>query len=168
MGRQYSKNKNNKNPRRKKTKKNRFPPQEEQVNQEEEKQGEQVNQEEEKQPEEQPEEKQEEVNPFNEVPSNNSSNLQNTTKKQKRLGFTETLKRKTKITNNLPLNINTCPNIFKNGSKVNTKFFYPSEFPNLTKIKPIPGLKKNAEKVGGKISRKYKHSINRKKSKRKY
>ena len=86
----------------------------------------------------------------------NNDSDEDDSKKQKQLGFTETLKRKPKLTNNLPLNINRCSNIFINGNK----YFYPSEFPKLTKIKIASVLK------GGKISRKYKTAIKRK-SKRK-
>ena len=58
--------------------------------------------------------------------------------KPKLLGFSETLKTKVEQSKKLPtLNPNICQNIFVNGSKVNKKYFYPSEFPKLTKIKPI-------------------------------
>jgi len=68
-----------------------------------------------------------------------------------KLGFTETLTSlKKKSTTKKNLNKNICSNIFMNGLNVNTEFFYPSEFPNLTKIKSLPIMNKK----GGKKSRK--------------
>lgn len=52
--------------------------------------------------------------------------------------FTKTLKKSTKpVAGPLRVNPDICKNIFTNGSKVTKKHFYPSEFPKLTKIKPI-------------------------------
>ena len=54
------------------------------------------------------------------------------------LGFSETLKNNTVNTPPITsVNPNMCQNIFMNGSKINKKYFYPSEFPKLTKINPI-------------------------------
>jgi hypothetical protein len=64
---------------------------------------------------------------------------------EKRTGFTETLKQQPNSNNqqkHIPLKPSICQNIFINGSKTNNKYFYPSEFPKLTKIKPISILTK--------------------------
>ena len=64
-----------------------------------------------------------------------------------KLGFRETLKMR--VSKQKPvsvLNPNICQNIFMNGSKVTKKYFYPSEFPKLTKIKPITLSIKNGGK----------------------
>jgi hypothetical protein len=69
-------------------------------------------------------------------------NKRNKTKKNQKLGFTETLKK-----NNIPqkqispINKEICQTILINGSKINSKYFYPSEFPKLTKIKNIKNIK---------------------------
>ena len=63
-----------------------------------------------------------------------------------------------------PVKINKeiCQNIFMNGSKNNKKYVYPSEFPKLTKIKPITVSIKRGGKKGKnkrktrKIIKKYK------------
>jgi len=75
-----------------------------------------------------------------------SKTKMNITKKiNKLVGFTETLKKTNanveQKTKPLP-NSTICQNIFINGSKTNNKYFYPSEFPKLTKIKPISILTK--------------------------
>jgi hypothetical protein len=66
----------------------------------------------------------------------------------RKLGFTETLTPKLNKSNQVvEIDKNTCQNIFINGSKMNAKHFYPSEFPKLTKIKPIVfTLKKGGRK----------------------
>lgn len=71
--------------------------------------------------------------------------------KKLRLGFRETLKKSTKPPVP-PLRVNPaiCQDIFTNGSKVTKKYFYPSEFPKLTKIKPITVTMKK----GGKRNKK--------------
>ena len=68
------------------------------------------------------------------------------------LGFTESLRRHSrKSINNRVANPNICKNIFMNGLNVNSQYFFPSEFPNLTKIKSVPIITK-----GGKRTRKNK------------
>jgi len=59
-------------------------------------------------------------------------------KTRKIYGFTETLKNHYKEPEP-PTSVNPdiCKDIFTNGSKVTKKYFYPSEFPKITKIKPI-------------------------------
>lgn len=52
------------------------------------------------------------------------------------LGFRETLKPSAKIESS-KIDKNICQNILTNGTKVNTKYFFPSEFPKITKINPI-------------------------------
>jgi hypothetical protein len=54
-------------------------------------------------------------------------------------GFKETLKPST-IQNLKQSTINAniiCPAIFKSGKNVTKKYYFPSEFPNLTKLKSI-------------------------------
>jgi hypothetical protein len=73
----------------------------------------------------------------------------NTTRKIQNLGFTETLRQPNANNqqNPKPLSNSTiCQNIFTDGSKINNKYFYPSEFPKLTKIKPITILTKKRRK----------------------
>jgi hypothetical protein len=48
------------------------------------------------------------------------------------------------------INPNICLPIFMNGQNVNKNYFYPSEFPNLTKIKPFVNLAKGGKKSGKK------------------
>ena len=78
------------------------------------------------------------------------------TRRMNRLGFSESLKNppnKAKLKANPKANPNICHNIFMNGLNVNKKFFYPSQFPNLTRIKPIMVTMKkndNSDKKGGK------------------
>ena len=56
---------------------------------------------------------------------------------KERTGFSETLVQSVK-TNEIPkLDKKVCENIFINGSKMNKSQFFPSEFPKLTRIKPI-------------------------------
>jgi hypothetical protein len=55
-----------------------------------------------------------------------------------RLGFTETLKnRKEPKSTQQIKSMKICEDIFTNGSKVTKKNYYPSEFPKLTKLKPV-------------------------------
>ena len=59
----------------------------------------------------------------------------------------------------LPIQVNPsiCQSIFMNGSKVNSKYFYPSEIPKLTKIKPIKttvSVKKGGKKFKSRKLRK--------------
>ena len=72
----------------------------------------------------------------------------NTTRKiKKSVGFTETLKKTNANVQQNPLpNSSICQNIFTDGSKINNKYFYPSEFPKLTKINPISVLTKKGIK----------------------
>lgn len=75
-------------------------------------------------------------------------------------GFTETLVRKEK---EIQMKLNkqeTCSNIFNNGLKLNNKYFYPSEFPNLTNIKPLIISKKRQFKGGKRNTRKTKPKVN--------
>jgi hypothetical protein len=75
--------------------------------------------------------------------------VKNKTRKIQNLGFTETLRQPNANNqqNPKPLpNSTICQNIFINGSKTNNKYFYPSEFPKLTKIKPITVLTKKGGK----------------------
>jgi hypothetical protein len=71
----------------------------------------------------------------------------------KNLGFSESIKRKKedqKKSNTISQNI--CEYIFINGSKVNKKFYCPSQFPKLTRIKSITVSNK---KGGKRKTRKY-------------
>lgn len=67
------------------------------------------------------------------------------------IGFTETLK-KEKPKEPQKISKNKCPNIFKVGSEVNTTYFFPSQFPKLTRIKSITVSNK---KGGKRKTRKY-------------
>jgi len=75
-----------------------------------------------------------------------SKTKMNITKKiNKLVGFTETLKKTNGNVQQKPKplpNSSICQNIFTDGSKINNKYFYPSEFPKLTKINPISVLTK--------------------------
>jgi len=67
-----------------------------------------------------------------------------TTKKIKPLGFSETLKQKdNSVSKRMAINSIICQNIYENGKKVSKKYFFPSEFPKLTKIKSLPQLNSN-------------------------
>ena len=84
--------------------------------------------------------------------SNTRKNINN------RLSFRETLKNSNKQPI-APIQINPeiCKTIFSNGSKVNKKYFYPSEFPKLTKIKPLKStisVKKGGKKIKSRKLRK--------------
>jgi hypothetical protein len=74
-----------------------------------------------------------------------------------KLGFRETLKMR--VSKQKPvsvLNPNICQNIFMNGSKVTKKYFYPSEFPKLTKIKPITlSIKKGGKRKQKNTNKRY-------------
>jgi hypothetical protein len=73
----------------------------------------------------------------------NVKNVKNATRKIQNVGFTETLKQTINVQQKLKsLDPSICKDIFINGSKTNNKYFYPSEFPKLTKIKPISVLTK--------------------------
>ena len=78
-------------------------------------------------------------------------------------GFTETLVSKSYI-NTGPMipNMTLCPKILDIGKKVNGKYFFPSQFPNLTKHKSLvidisPQISK-----GGRKSRKLMNTKNKK------
>ena len=72
-----------------------------------------------------------------------------------KLGFTESLKTPTTLKSNSKVNTNICQNIFMNGLNVTKKYFYPSQFPNITRIKPIAiTMKKNANRDKKFIKRK--------------
>ena len=75
-----------------------------------------------------------------------SSDLENDD--YKNLGFNETIKNKTSIKSSVPVSINICSNILSNGLKVNSKYYFPSEFPNITRDKSVSS--KNIAKKGGK------------------
>lgn len=65
------------------------------------------------------------------------------------LGFTDTLvKPVSEISPASPPKINNdiCLDIYKYGLKVNNKYYYPSQFPNLTKINPVSHTVKNGGK----------------------
>jgi len=74
------------------------------------------------------------------------------------LGFRETLTNPTKQPiPPLQVNPDICQTFFTNGSKVNKKYFYPSEFPKLTKIKPITvSMKKGVKRKSRKLRKNYK------------
>lgn len=76
--------------------------------------------------------------------------------KKVRLGFSETLKNQTEKRSSLKRkSTNVCEDIFTNGSKVTKKYFYPSEFPKLTKIKPITvTMKKGGQRKTRKFRKK--------------
>ena len=62
------------------------------------------------------------------------------TRRINKLGFSETLKispNRSILKSKTKRNPNICQNIFMNGINVTKKYFYPSQFPNLTRIKPI-------------------------------
>jgi hypothetical protein len=77
------------------------------------------------------------------------------------LGFTESLRRHSrKIINNRVAKPNICKNIFMNGLNVNSQYFYPSEFPNLTKIKSVPIITKGGKRTRKNKSKKRKYKKN--------
>jgi|688.fasta_scaffold99359_2 hypothetical protein len=90
------------------------------------------------------------------------SSIQQQPTTDKKSGFTETLKPSENQAKELSkLDKNICQNIFINGSKVNKKYFYPSEFPKLTKIKPITvSNKKGGSKRKRKSLKKRKFMVN--------
>jgi len=91
---------------------------------------------------------------FNPMNSNGieMKQFKRSTKRPLNVGFRETLKKRTKSNAQTKrVNSNICTNIFDNGSKTTRKYFYPSEFPKLTKIKPI-----TLTRGGKKINRKRK------------
>ena len=56
----------------------------------------------------------------------------------KQAGFRQTLKRSRKIVKPLHENPNIiCKAILKSGKNLTKKYYFPSEFPNLTKLKPV-------------------------------
>ncbi len=65
----------------------------------------------------------------------------------KLLGFRETLVQQPFVeTNDNSTNKDICENIFINSSKINSRYFFPSEFPKITKIKPITFSKKGGKR----------------------
>ena len=77
------------------------------------------------------------------------------------LGFTESLRKHSrKLVNNRVANPNICKNIFMNGLNVNSQYFYPSEFPNLTKIKSVPIITKGGKRTRKNKSKKRKNKKN--------
>jgi hypothetical protein len=58
-------------------------------------------------------------------------------KSSEKTGFSETLIKPVKANDTPKLNKKVCENIVENGSKMNKAQFFPSEFPKLTRIKPI-------------------------------
>jgi hypothetical protein len=77
-------------------------------------------------------------------------------------GFSETLVKpsvKAKETPNLDKNV--CKNIFENGLKVNKSHFFPSEFPKLTRIKPITVSNKKGGKRKTRKNTKIKNKVKR-------
>ena len=95
-----------------------------------------------------------------------------------KLGFSESLKNPPNrdILKSKPkANPNICQNIYMNGLNVTKKYFYPSQFPNLTRIKPISvtikkdikdDVKKDDDKKGDKKGGKQKSRKLRKKYKK--
>jgi len=80
--------------------------------------------------------------------------------KKVRLGFSETLKNQTEKRSPLQRkSTKVCEDIFINGSKVTKKYFYPSEFPKLTKIKPITVTMKKGGKRNKKSRKLFKKYI---------
>jgi hypothetical protein len=79
-------------------------------------------------------------------------------------GFTETIVKNNKNNQQGPqkINMELCPQISDIGEIINNKYFFPSQFPNLTKIKPVINIVK-----GGKKSRKHITSKNISKKRRK-
>jgi|688.fasta_scaffold299055_2 chromosome segregation ATPase len=79
---------------------------------------------------------------------------------QEQTGFSETLIRpyvKAKETPKIDKNV--CKNIFENSSKVNKAHFFPSEFPKLTRIKPITVSNKKGGKRKTKKNKKIKNKV---------
>jgi hypothetical protein len=66
----------------------------------------------------------------------------------KNLGFNETIKYKPGVKTSVPVKTNICSNILNNGLKVNSKYYFPSEFPNITRNKSVS--LKTISKKGGK------------------
>jgi membrane-associated HD superfamily phosphohydrolase len=63
-------------------------------------------------------------------------------------GFTETIKLTNKQLTNTPQNATTiCNNIFNSGVKLGRKYYYPSEFPNLTRVRKVTLNKKGGKKT---------------------
>jgi hypothetical protein len=79
-------------------------------------------------------------------------------------GFTETLKTITKTPN---INTNVCLPIYMNGMNSNKINFFQSEFPNLTKIKPLIRLNQNSLNQNSvKIDKKVKNKVKNKSDKK--
>jgi len=79
------------------------------------------------------------------------------------LGFKETIKYKP-VTESIPININVCSDIFKNGSKVNNKYYFPSQFPNITAINNF-SVKKGGKRKPNKYTKyKYKNKYTKNKT----
>ena len=84
-------------------------------------------------------------------------------KEFKHLGFKETIKSKP-VTESIPININVCSDIFKNGSKVNNKYYFPSQFPNITAINNF-SIKKGGKRKPNKYTKhKYKNKYTKNKT----
>lgn len=79
--------------------------------------------------------------------------------KEESVGFSETLKKRAKKPEPyISVDPNICENIFTNGSKVTTKYFYPSQIPKITKIKPITvSIKKGGKRKSRKLIKKRKY-----------
>ena len=83
-------------------------------------------------------------------------------------GFRETIINSAtrKLRPQIKQNLNLCPAILTNGKKLNEKNFIPSQFPNLTKIKPI--IKSIKPQItGGRKTRKNKY-LSKRKSRKNY
>ena len=75
-------------------------------------------------------------------------------KPPEKTGFSETLVKPVKSKEIPKLDIKVCENTFINGSKVNKKFYCPSQFPKLTRIKSITvSNKKGGKRKTRKISK---------------
>lgn len=84
-------------------------------------------------------------------------------------GFTETLQ---KITNKPNMNPSVCVPIYMNGMNSNKINFFQSEFPNLTKIKPLirlnqnQNLNQNSVKMDKKVKNKSEKKVKNKSEKK--
>jgi hypothetical protein len=64
----------------------------------------------------------------------------------KNIGFTETLVSKpNRNIGPVRPDLAFCPTLFPISQKINTKYFIPSQLPNITKLQPPPPMKKTAK-----------------------
>jgi hypothetical protein len=92
------------------------------------------------------------------IVSNNSSNSNNNIPLE--TGYSDTLIKPVKqpqvISNRIIKPDIICPKIYKNGKNVTRKYFFPSEFPNLTNIKNMDTVKKGGYRTKRRKRRYYK------------